>query len=168
MRRALDLRAGIFLPRYGQPDVDMLARNLSTAIHRRPATHRRESALDIRNGDQHLHSCCAGSCFLVLEMPTVPHALGAFIQRSLYGHVCPECEGTRARSPRSISMRWWIRASPSKKASVRSSNCSFVSGYNRHTFVKSGFYRRQKPLKKYTKEEWHDFLHRDDIEGKTG
>ena len=51
-----------FLPRYGQPNVDVLA-NLSKQ-HRRSATHGRKSALDIGNGDRHLRGCCA-SCFLV-------------------------------------------------------------------------------------------------------
>ena len=41
-----------------------------------------------------------------------------------------------------------------------------VGGYNLHAFVKSGFFDVKKPLKRYTQEEWRDFLHRDDTKVK--
>jgi excinuclease UvrABC ATPase subunit len=78
--------------------------------------------------------------------------------------MCAECEGLGRGSQIDID------ALLDKTKSLEEGPVRFptfnVGGYNLHTFVKSGFFDVKEPLTRYTKEEWHDFLHRDDTKVK--
>ena len=99
-----------FLPRYGQPDFDVLS-NLSTAIivdQQRMGGNPRSTlgtATDIYTLLRIL--------FSRLGRPTVPHALALSFNDPM--GMCPECEDSVA-APRLISMHCWIRPNPLKKA----------------------------------------------------
>jgi excinuclease UvrABC ATPase subunit len=144
-----------FLPRHGQPDVDVLA-NLSTAIivdqQRIGGTPRSTlgTATDIYTLLRVL--------FSRLGKPTVPHALALSFNDP--AGMCPDCEGLGRVSQIDID------ALVDKTKSLAEGPVRFptfnLGGYNLNTFVKTGFFDVKKPLKKYTKEEWHDFLRRDD------
>jgi excinuclease UvrABC ATPase subunit len=141
-----------FLPRYGQPDVDVLA-NLSTAIivdQQRMGGNPRSTlgtATDIYTLLRVL--------FSRLGKPTVPHALALSFNDPT--GMCPECEGLGRASQIDLD------ALVDKNKSLQEGAILFptfnVGGYNWFTFSKSGFFDVKKPLKKYTKEEWHKFLH---------
>ena len=149
-----------FLPRYGQPDVDVLA-NLSTAIivdQQRMGGNPRSTlgtATDIYTLLRVL--------FSRLGKPAVPHAIALSFNDP--AGMCPECEGLGRGAQIDID------AMLDKSKSLDEGPVRFptfnVGSYNLHTFVKSGFFDAKKPLKKYTKEEWHDFLYRDDTKIKT-
>ena len=149
-----------FLPRYGQPDVDVLS-NLSTAIivdQQRLGGNPRSTlgtATDIYTLLRVL--------FARVGKPAVPHALALSFNDP--AGMCPECEGLGRGSQINID------ALVDKTKSLEEGPVRFptfnVGGYNLHTFGKSGFFDVKKPLKKYTEQEWHDFLHRDDTKIKT-
>jgi excinuclease UvrABC ATPase subunit len=149
-----------FLPRYGQPDVDTLA-NLSTAIivdQQRLGGNPRSTLGTITDTYTLLRIL-----FSRLGKPAVPHALALSFNDPV--GMCPACEGLGRGSQIDID------ALVDKNKSLEEGPVRFptfnVGGYNLHTFVKSGFFDVSKPLKKYTKQEWHDFLHRDDTKIKT-
>jgi excinuclease UvrABC ATPase subunit len=143
-----------FLPRYGQPDVDVLA-NLSTSIivdQQRIGGNPRSTlgtATDIYTLLRVL--------FSRLGKPSVPHALALSFNDPT--GMCPECEGLGRGS------RIDVDALLDKNKSLEEGAILFpafnVGGYNWHTFIKSRFFDVKKPLKKYTKEEWNNFLHVD-------
>jgi excinuclease UvrABC ATPase subunit len=147
-----------FLPRYGQPDVDILA-NLSTAIivDQQRITGNPRSTLGTVTDIYTLLRIL----FSRLAKPTVPHALALLFNDPL--GVCPACEGLGRGSQIDID------ALVDKSKSLAEGPVRFptfnVGGYNLHTFVKSGF-DVKKPLKRYTKKECYDFLHRDDTKVK--
>jgi excinuclease ABC A subunit len=149
-----------FLPRYGQPDVDVLA-NLSTAIivdQQRMGGNPRSTlgtATDIHTLLRVL--------FSRLGKPAVPHALALSFNDPM--GMCPQCEGLGRGSQIDLD-RLLDKSKSLEEGPVRFATFN-VGSYNLHTFVKSGFFDVKKPLKKYTKEEWHDFLHRDDTKIKT-
>ena len=149
-----------FLPRYGQPDVDILA-NLSTAIivdQQRIGGNPRSTLGTMTDIYTLLRVL-----FSRLGKPAVPHALALSFNDPM--GMCPECEGLGRGSQ--IDIDGLVDKSKSlEEGPVRFPTFN-VGGYNLHTFVKSGFFDVKKPLKKYTKEEWHDFLHRDDTKVKT-
>jgi excinuclease UvrABC ATPase subunit len=148
-----------FLPRYGQPDVDILA-NLSTAIivdQQRMGGNPRSTlgtATDIYTLLRVL--------FARLGKPMVAHALALSFNDPM--GMCPECEGL-GRGSRIDIDRLVDKSKSLADGPVRFPTFN-VGGYNLHTFVKSGFFDVKKPLKKYSKEEWHDFLYRDDTKVK--
>ena len=140
-----------FLPRYGQPDVDELA-NLSTAIivdqQRLGGTPRSTlgTATDIYTLLRVL--------FSRIGTPAVPHAMALSFNDPT--GMCPECEGLGRGS------RVDLDALVDRNKSLEEGLCSVfpafnVGSYNLHTHLKSGFFDVTKPLKKYTKEEWHNF-----------
>jgi excinuclease UvrABC ATPase subunit len=96
--------------------------------------------------------------FSRLGKPTVPHALALSFNDP--AGMCPDCEGLGRVSQIDID------ALVDKTKSLAEGPVRFptfnLGGYNLNTFVKTGFFDVKKPLKKYTKEEWHDFLRRDD------
>jgi excinuclease UvrABC ATPase subunit len=149
-----------FLPRYGQPDVDVLA-NLSTAIivdQQRMGGNPRSTlgtATDIYTLLRVL--------FSRLGKPAVPHALALSFNDP--AGMCPQCEGLGR------SAQIDVEALVDKSKSIEEGPVRFptfnVGGYHLLTFVKSGYFDVKKPLKKYTKEEWHNFLYRDDTKIKT-
>ena len=141
-----------FLPRYGQPDVDVLA-NLSTAIivdQQRLGGNPRSTlgtATDIYTLLRLL--------FSRLGKPAVPHALALSFNDPT--GMCPECEGLGRGAQIDLE------AMVDRKKSLEEGPFLFptfnVGGYHLHTFVKSGFFDVKKPLGKYTKEEWHNLFH---------
>jgi excinuclease UvrABC ATPase subunit len=149
-----------FLPRYGQPDVDSLA-NLSTAIivdQQRLGGNPRSTLGTVTDIYTLLRVL-----FARLGKPVVPHALALSFNDPM--GMCPECEGLGRGSQIDLD-RLVDKSKSLEEGPVRFPTFN-VGGYNLHTFVKSGFFDVKKPLKKYTKEEWHDFLHRDDTKLKT-
>ncbi|HTE55944.1 MAG TPA: excinuclease ABC subunit UvrA [Kofleriaceae bacterium] len=144
-----------FLPRYGQPDVDALA-NLSTAIivdQQRIGGNPRSTlgtATDIYTLLRVL--------FSRLGKPAVPHALALSFNDPT--GMCPECEGL-GRGSR-IDVDALLDRSKSLEGGAILFPGFYVGGYNWLTFRKSGFFDVEKPLKKYTKEEWNKFLHLED------
>ncbi len=148
-----------FLPRYGQPDVDALA-NLSTAIivdQQRMGGNPRSTlgtATDIYTLLRVL--------FSRLGKPAIPHAVALSFNDP--AGMCPECEGLGRGSQ--IDIDELVDKSKSlEEGPVRFPTFN-VGGYNLHTFGKSGFFDVKKPLKKYTQQEWNDFLYRDDTKVK--
>ena len=149
-----------FLPRYGQPDVDALA-NLSTAIivdQQRLGGNPRSTlgtATDLYTLLRLL--------FARLGKPAVPYALALSFNDPT--GMCPDCEGIGRGS------RLDLDALLDRKKSLAEGPILFapfnVGTYNLQTFLRSGFLDPKKPLKKYTEQEWHDFLHRDDSKVKT-
>ncbi len=149
-----------FLPRYGHPDVDSLA-NLSTAIivdQQRIGGNPRSTLGTITD----IHTLLR-VLFARLGDPPVPHPLALSFNDPL--GMCPACEGLGRGSQIDID------ALLDKSKSLEQGPVRFptfnVGGYNLYTFIKTGFFDAKKPLKKYTKEEWHDFLYRDDTVIKT-
>ncbi len=144
-----------FLPRYAQPDVDVLA-NLSTAIlvdQQRLGGNPRSTlgtATDLYTLLRVL--------FSRLGKPAVPHALALSFNDPT--GMCPECEGLGRGA------RIDVDALVDRKKSLEEGPIRFptfnVGGYHLNTFVKSGFFDVKKPLAKYTKDELHNLLHRND------
>jgi excinuclease UvrABC ATPase subunit len=143
-----------FLPRYGQPDVDVLA-NLSTAIivdQQRIGGNSRSTlgtATDLYTLLRVL--------FSRIGKPAVPHALALSFNDP--SGMCPECEGLGRGSQIDVE------ALVDRKKSLEEGPILFptfnVGGYHLHTFVKSGFFDVKKPLAKYTKEEWNNLFYLD-------
>ena len=141
-----------FLPRYGQPDVDVLS-NLSTAIivdQQRIGGNPRSTlgtATDIYTLLRVL--------FSGLGRPTVPHPLALSFNDPT--GMCPECEGLGRGS------RIDIDVLVDKNKSLEQGAILFptfdVDGFHWLIYAKSGFFDVKKPLKKYTKEEWDKLLY---------
>jgi excinuclease UvrABC ATPase subunit len=148
-----------FLPRYGQPDVDSLA-NLSTAIivdqQRLGGTPRSTlgTATDVYTLLRLL--------FSRLGKPSVPNALALSFNDPV--GMCPVCEGLGRGSQ--IDVDVLLDKSKSLEDGAILFPAFNVGGYNLQTFLKSGFFDAKKPLKKYSKEEWHNFLHLDNSKAK--
>jgi excinuclease UvrABC ATPase subunit len=148
-----------FLPRYGQPDVDLLA-NLSTAIivdQQRLGGNPRSTlgtATDIYTLLRVL--------FSRLGKPTVPHPLALSFNDPT--GMCPECEGLGRVSQ--IDIDALLDKNKSLEEGAILFPTFYVGGYNWHTFPKSKFFDVKKPLKKYTKDEWNKLLHLDDPKAK--
>jgi excinuclease UvrABC ATPase subunit len=150
-----------FLPRYGQPDVDVLA-HLSTAIivdQQRLGGNPRSTlgtATDLYTLLRLL--------FARLGKPTVSHALALSFNDP--AGMCPECEGLGRVSQ--IDVDALVDKNKSLEGGAILFPGFYVGGYNYLTFPKSGFFDVKKPLKKYTKDEWHKLLHLDDPKHKIG
>ena len=144
-----------FLPRYGQPDVDVLA-NLSTAIivdQQRIGGNPRSTlgtATDIYTLLRVL--------FSRLGKPPVPHALALSFNDPT--GMCPECEGLGRVSQ--IDIDALVDKSKSLKEGAILFPTFDVGGYHWLIFAHSGFFDVKKPLKNYTKQEWDKLLHLDD------
>jgi excinuclease UvrABC ATPase subunit len=144
-----------FLPRYGQPDVDVLA-NLSTAMivdQQRIGGNPRSTlgtATDIYTLLRVL--------FSRLGKPTVPHALALSFNDPT--GMCPECEGLGRGSQ--IDIDALVDKNKSLEEGAILFPSFYVGGYNWATFRKSVFFDVRKPLKKYAKEEWNKLLHFED------
>ncbi len=145
-----------FLPRYGQPDFDVLA-NLSTAIivDQQPIGENPRSTLGTATDIYTLLRVL----FSRLGKPTVPHALALSFNHPT--GMCPECEGLGRASQ--IDIDALLDKSKSLEEGAILFPAFYVGGYNWLTFARSGFFDVKKPLKKYTKEEWHRFLHLDEV-----
>ncbi|MEP6730950.1 MAG: excinuclease ABC subunit UvrA [bacterium] len=141
-----------FLPRYGEPDVDLLA-NLSIAIivDQQSIGGTPRSTLGTATDTYTLLRVL----FARLGTPAVPHARALSFNDPT--GMCPECEGLGQASQVDID------ALVDRNKSLKDGPIRFptfnVGGYHLNTFVKSGFFDVKKPLKKYTTEEWHSLLH---------
>ncbi len=144
-----------FLPRYGQPDVDVLA-NLSTAIivDQQPIGDNPRSTLGTATDIYTLLRVL----FSRLGKPTVRHALALSFNDP--GGMCPECEGL-GRGAR-IDLAALVDRSKSLREGAIVFPAFYVGGYNWLTFARSGLFDVKKPLRKYTKEEWNKLLQGDD------
>jgi excinuclease UvrABC ATPase subunit len=144
-----------FLPRYSQPDVDVLA-NLSTAIiidQQRMGGNPRSTlgtATDIYTLLRVL--------FSRLGKPTVPHALALSFNDPT--GMCPECEELGRTSQ--IDLEALVDKNKSLEEGAILFPSFDVDTYNWLIFARSGFFDVKKPLKKYTKEEWNKLLYLDD------
>jgi excinuclease UvrABC ATPase subunit len=144
-----------FLPRYGQPDVDVLA-NLSTAIiidQQRIGGNPRSTlgtATDIYTLLRVL--------FSRLGKPGVPHALALSFNDPT--GMCPECEGLGRVSQ--VDLDQLIDKSKSLAEGAITFPTFNVEGYHWLIFANSGFFDVDKPLKKYSKAEWDKLLYLDD------
>lgn len=144
-----------FLPRYGQPDVDTLA-NLSTAIivdQQRIGGNPR-STLGTATDTYTLLRVL----FARIGAPAVPHALALSFNDP--AGMCPECEGLAQVSQINIDEL------VDKNKSFTQGAIQFpgfaVDDYHGLIFANSGFFDVNKPLKKYTKDEWDKLLYLDD------
>lgn len=144
-----------FLPRYGQPDVDSLA-NLSTAIivdQQRIGGNPRSTlgtATDIYTLLRVL--------FARIGKPAVPHALALSFNDP--AGMCPECEGLARVSQ--IDMDELLDKNKSlAQGAIRFPGFA-VDDYHGLIFANSGFFDVNKPLKKFTKDEWDKLLYLDD------
>ena len=144
-----------FLPRYGQPDVDVLA-NLSTAIivDQQPIGANPRSTLGTATDIYTLLRVL----FSRLGKPTVSHALALSFNNPT--GMCPECEGLGRVSQ--IDVDALVDKNKSLEGGAILFPAFYVGGYNWLTFARSSFFDVKKPLKKYTKEEWNKFLRFDD------
>jgi excinuclease UvrABC ATPase subunit len=144
-----------FLPRYGQPDVDVLA-NLSTAIiidQQRIGGNPRSTlgtATDIYTLLRVL--------FSRLGKPAVPHSLALSFNNP--AGMCPECEGLAHVSQ--VDMDALLDKNKSLQQGAILFPTFAVDGFNWLIYAKSGFFDIKKPLKKYTKDEWNKLLYLDD------
>src|SRR5882724_2845403 len=144
-----------FLPRYGQPDIDVLA-NLSTAIivdQQRIGGNPRSTlgtATDIYTLLRVL--------FSRLGKPAVPHALALSFNDPT--GMCPACEGLGRVSQ--IDIDALVDRTKSLEEGAIVFPTFYVGGYNWLTFPKSKLFDVKKPLKKYSKEEWNKLLHFED------
>jgi excinuclease UvrABC ATPase subunit len=144
-----------FLPRYGQPDVDVLA-NLSTAIivdQQRLGGNPRSTlgtATDVYTLLRLL--------FSRLGKPAPAHPLALSFNDPT--GMCPECEGLGRVSQ--IDIDALVDKNRSLEEGAILFPTFYVGGYNWLTFPKSKFFDVKKPLKKYTKDEWNKFLHLDE------
>src|SRR5580698_3696608 len=122
-----------FLPRYGQPDVEVLA-NLSTAIivdqQRIGGTPRSTlgTATDIYTLLRVL--------FSRLGKPTVPHALALSFNDP--AGMCPECEGLGRASQ--IDIDALVDKNKSLEEGAILFPAFYLGGYNWLTFARSGFF----------------------------
>jgi excinuclease UvrABC ATPase subunit len=145
----------LFLPRYGQPDVDVLA-NLSTAVivDQRPLGDNPRSTLGTATDITTLLRVL----FSRLGKPAVPHALALSFNNP--SGMCPECEGLGRVSQ--IDVDALVDKNKSLEEGAILFPAFYVGGYNWLTYARSGFFDVKKPLKKYTKEEWNKLLRLDD------
>lgn len=144
-----------FLPRYGQPDVDSLA-NLSTAIivdQQRIGGNPR-STLGTATDTYTLLRVL----FARIGTPAVLHALALSFNDP--AGMCPECEGLARVSQ--IDIDELIDKNKSLKQGAIGFPGFAVDDYHWLIFANSGFFDLDKPLKKYTKDEWDKLLYLDD------
>src|SRR3984957_7640732 len=132
-----------FLPRYGQPDFDMLA-NFSTAVivdQQRIGGNPRSTLGTVTDIYTLLRIL-----FARLGKPSVPHALTLSFNDPM--GMCPECEGLGRGSQIDID------ALVDKSKSIEEGPVRFptfnLGGYNLHTFVKSGYCKVNKQGQKFS------------------
>jgi len=74
------------------------------------------------------------------------------------GGMCPRCEEAGARSPTSTRLGCTTTASRINEGALTIPGYK-PGGWNFRLYCASGFFDPDKPIRKYTKTELHDFLH---------
>jgi excinuclease UvrABC ATPase subunit len=122
-----------FLPRYSQPDVDLLA-NLSTSIivDQQPLGGNPRSTLGTATDLYTLLRVL----FSRLGKPTVPHALALSFNNP--AGMCPECEGIGRVSQ--VDVDALLDKNKSLEEGAILFPAFYVGGYNWLTFARSGFF----------------------------
>jgi excinuclease UvrABC ATPase subunit len=175
-----------FLPTLARPEVDLLE-GLTTAIivdQERMGANPRSTvgtATDAnalvrivfsRLGQPHIGSPKAFS----YNVPSVKASGAITVQRgsrktvqksfSVTGGMCPRCEGMGTVTDLDLAQLFDDSKSLSEGAITVPGYTG--EGWNLRLFSKSGFFDPDKPIRDYTKAEWHDFLHREPTKVKIG
>jgi excinuclease ABC A subunit len=175
-----------FMPSLARPDVDVLE-GLTTAIvvdQERMGANARSTVgtatdanamlrvLWSRLGRPHIGSANAFS-FNVPSVRavgeiTVDKGKGKTEQRviNLTGGMCPRCEGMGSVTDIDLAQLYDDTKSLAQGALTIPGYT--VDGWNVRIFTESGFVDRAKPIRKYTKKELHDFLHKEPTKVKVG
>ncbi|MDH6115773.1 excinuclease ABC subunit UvrA [Kitasatospora sp. GAS204B] len=167
-----------FMPTLARPEVDVLD-GLTTAIivdQQRMGADPRSTVgtatdanamlriLFSRLGRPHIGSPKAFS----FNVPSISGAGAVTLERggktvkerrsfSITGGMCPRCEGRGAVSD--IDLTQLFDDSKSLAEGALTIPGYTPGGWNYRLYSESGFYDPQKPIRKYTKKELHDFLH---------
>jgi excinuclease ABC A subunit len=80
---------------------------------------------------------------------------------SITGGMCPRCEGRGAVSDIDLSQLFDDSKSLNEGAITVPGYTG--GGWNSRLYIESGFYDPDKPIRKYTKQELHDFLHHEPV-----
>jgi excinuclease UvrABC ATPase subunit len=168
-----------FMPTLARPDVDVME-GLTTAI----LVDQRRMGADVRStvgtatdanamlrilfsrlGKPHIGSPNAFS-FNVPSIRasgeiTVERGDGQTVTRTFArtGGMCPRCEGLGTVSD--VALEQLYDASKSLNEGAITIPGYKAGGWNYRLYSQSGFYDPDKPIRKYTKKELHDFLHRE-------
>ncbi|MGW2254250.1 ATP-binding cassette domain-containing protein [Kitasatospora sp. NPDC001660] len=171
-----------FMPSLSRPDVDVLD-GLTTAIivdQQRMGADRRSTVgtatdanamlriLFSRLGEPHIGSPKAYS----FNVPSVSGAGAVTVERggktvkerrsfSITGGMCPRCEGRGTVSDIDLTQLFDDTKSLSEGALTIPGYTP--GGWNYRLYSESGFYDPDKPIRRYTKKELHDFLHREPV-----
>jgi excinuclease UvrABC ATPase subunit len=78
---------------------------------------------------------------------------------SITGGMCPRCEGRGTVSDLDLTQLFDESKSLAEGAILVPGYTG--GGWNSRLYLESGFYDRDKPIRKFTKQEMHDFLHRE-------
>jgi excinuclease UvrABC ATPase subunit len=78
---------------------------------------------------------------------------------SITGGMCPRCEGRGTVSDLDLTQLFDGSKSLAEGAILVPGYAG--GGWNSRLYLESGFYDRDKPIRKFTKQEMHDFLHRE-------
>src|SRR5499425_88503 len=80
---------------------------------------------------------------------------------NIIGGMCPRCEGRGAVSD--IDLTQLFDDSKSLNEGAITAPGYTGGGWNSRLYIESGFYDPDKPIRKYTKRELHDFLHHEPV-----
>src|SRR6266566_4889299 len=80
---------------------------------------------------------------------------------SITGGMCPRCEGRGAVTDIDLSQLYDDSKSLNEGAITVPGYTG--GGWNSRLYIESGFYDPDKPIRKYTKKELHDFLHHEPV-----
>src|SRR5690349_17086030 len=80
---------------------------------------------------------------------------------SITGGMCPRCEGRGSVSD--LDLAQLVDDSKSLNESAITVPGYTGGGWNTRLYVESGFYDPDKPIRKFTKKELHDFLHHEPV-----
>ncbi|MFE2408221.1 excinuclease ABC subunit UvrA [Kitasatospora sp. NPDC059408] len=171
-----------FMPSLSRPDVDVLD-GLTTAIivdQQRMGADPRSTVgtatdanamlriLFSRLGESHIGSPKAYS----FNVPSVSGAGAVTVERggktvkerrsfSVTGGMCPRCEGRGSVSD--IDLAQLFDDAKSLAEGALTIPGYTPGGWNYRLYSESGFYDPDKPIRKYTKKELHDFLYREPV-----
>ncbi|MFD8087042.1 excinuclease ABC subunit UvrA [Kitasatospora sp. NPDC059722] len=171
-----------FMPSLSRPDVDVLD-GLTTAIivdQQRMGADPRSTVgtatdanamlriLFSRLGEPHIGSPKAYS----FNVPSVSGAGAVTVERggrtvkerrsfSITGGMCPHCEGRGSVSD--IDLAQLFDDAKSLAEGALTIPGYTPGGWNYRLYSESGFYDPDKPIRKYTKKELHDFLYREPV-----
>ncbi|MBV6702734.1 excinuclease ABC subunit UvrA [Kitasatospora aureofaciens] len=171
-----------FMPTLARPDVDVLE-GLTTAIivdQQRMGADPRSTVgtatdanamlriLFSRLGKPHIGSPKAYS----FNVPSISGAGAVTVERagktvkerrsfSITGGMCPRCEGRGAVTD--IDLTQLFDDTKSLAEGALTIPGYTPGGWNYRLYSESGFYDPDKPIRKYTKKELHDFLHREPV-----